>query len=487
MREAWLYDVLGDGTLVDNHSYTVADGFLYDFDRQRCELNERYTNRGACTKDREIWNFLHRTSMLSDLKRAGKLSIFSPFAYEHNTNDKLIHLSGNNLQNFRLETGNVVGFIRDHDYSLKIGSRFGDRFLKHIIADADGFLELKDKGGESDENDYSWLLAFLWNVKFLHAQRLGLPKEYVAKLERIPKPRGNIDVIDFFQNHRLGKYKCSYREHSYQTQAASLFVAAYESMERTPTYASIIQPSRKQYRAFAEVNAGLRRRRSELLATNHFTNPFYSDYNKVIDLSKQILRNQNASFGKENPTSAFLFDISMLFEYFLRKIIKRSGFSVFSKFNREYQIPTGALGEYRRDLQPDLVFEHENERFVFDVKYKSFDAKFGSKREDIFQIHTYLGQLSNTDTPVRACGLIYPIHESRWVDQGFEDNGYNDSMKVQQIYQQGRRIDFLTIFIRIPDDNENFNFAMRDSSTRFISSLKRYVWGNRHLTSQYIA
>ena len=30
--------------------------------------------------------------------------------------------------------------------------------------------------------------------------------------------------------------------------------------------------------------------------------------------------------------------------------------------------------------------------YVFDVKYKAFDTVYGVKREDLFQLHTYIGQ-----------------------------------------------------------------------------------------------
>ena len=52
-----------------------------------------------------------------------------------------------------LDTGNLIGFVKRGDYALKISSRFGDRFLQYIIADADGFLELKDVGGKNDADE----------------------------------------------------------------------------------------------------------------------------------------------------------------------------------------------------------------------------------------------------------------------------------------------------------------------------------------------
>ena len=107
--------------------------------------------------------------------------LFNDSEYEHNTDDTLLRVSGVNVANFTLTTGNLIGFIKQGDYSLKISSRFGDNFLRFIIADADGFLELENLGGQINGEGYEWLLAYLWNIKFKRAYRLGLPKTYITK------------------------------------------------------------------------------------------------------------------------------------------------------------------------------------------------------------------------------------------------------------------------------------------------------------------
>ena len=73
----------------------------------------------------------------------------------------------------------------------------------------------------------------------------------------------------------------------------------------------------------------------------------------------------------------------------------------------------GALGSYMRKLEPDLVFENDGGLYVFDVKYKAFDPQFGVKREDLFQLHTYIGQYGN-GASIKGCGFVYPISEERW-------------------------------------------------------------------------
>ena len=165
------------------------------------------------------------------------------------------------------------------------------------------------------------------------------------------------------------------------------------------------------------------------------------------------------------------FDVSMLFEYFVRKLLQRAGLSLLPKSDGDHKIPTGSLG-YRRDLQPDILFDHDDQRYVFDVKYKSFDKVWGAKREDLFQLHTYLGQFSNDDIPVRACGLIYPMREARW--QALLADGHKPWLP-SKMQQQGRPVDFFTIFLRIPDAGEDFAQRMQESCKELIAQIIGYI------------
>src|SRR5690606_20799403 len=134
----------------------------------------------------------------------------------------------------------------------------------------------------------------------------------------------------------------------------------------------------------------------ELEKTQHFVNPFYADYNDVIDISKMLIKNKSADFGGLKNSSAFFFDVSMLFEYFIRKLLLRNHFDVQSKLENPLRIPTGSLIGKDRNLEPDIIIEGEKGLLIFDVKYKYFDLVHGAKREDVFQLHTYIGQHGNS-------------------------------------------------------------------------------------------
>src|SRR5690606_24348778 len=101
--------------------------------------------------------------------------------------------------------------------------------------------------------------------------------------------------------------------------------------------------------AFKTALEGKKYSKQQLFTAKAFTNPFYLEYNEVINLSRKILKDELSSFGENSDTSAFLFDVSMLFEYFIHKLLLRNGFSIESK-TKEIKIPTGQPG-FQRNLE----------------------------------------------------------------------------------------------------------------------------------------
>lgn len=402
--------------------------------------------------------------------------------YEHNTEDPLLRVERNE-QSCVLKTGNLIGFVRKGRCCLKISSRFGDHFLRYILADADGFLAVKDWGGETYavEESQDWLLPYVWNLRFRRAyHRLGLPKRYVQKCERLSGVRGRLDPLDYLR-HAPGKVRCSYRELDCETATAALIATAYQRLMMRGTY-TFLQASRPVYQAFLTASQGIKLPLRELLAVKPFTNPFYGDYNGLIDLSMRVLHGDGNAIGDSEPSDAFLFDISMLFEYFVRKLLERSGFTVMQKFATPYRIPTG-VQNYKRKLEPDIVLQTEKGCLVFDVKYKNFDQSYGVNREDLFQLHTYIGQYGN-DHEIRGCGFIYPMVVSQNGSVGVE-------VLCDTIKQQQKAIPFRVFLLKIPalpeaqSDStmmpwEGFVQRMNVSCQKFVEAFRcEELWGER--------
>lgn len=465
-----LSEILNDGTLVDNTVHQVQAG-IFRTGSYGAEVEVRQSGRKA-NHPWAVWPLMLKAAAL-DTKPSKLVFRVTDAEYEHNTEDPFIHLSGVDPLKFTLTTGNLIGCVKADGYTLRVSSRFGDEFLKYIIADADGFVELPEQGG-MERGGYEWLLVYLWLVKLKKAFRLGLPKAYETRTETLTQVRGRLDPVDYFQNHERARYRCTYREHSYDNDTTRLIARTLQHLDSH----ALLRGAHTLNQTFQIATQGRHSALQDLLATRPTRNPYFADYNPVIGLSKQILRDELSDFGDQSETSAFFFDVSMLFEYFVRKLLKRAGVVFHSKNDRQWTIPSGLLNGYtRRKLIPDLVFDVNGATYVLDVKYKSFDFAYGVSREDLFQLHTYLGQLSNEHV-IAGCGFIYPIRESRWHEHGLEATR---GILSETITQGGRAIPFHVAFLKIPEQgevtNDGWPLVFRKSFNLFTADFVRTLLG----------
>lgn len=213
-----LNQILSDGTLVDNTVYQAQAG-IFCAGSFGASVEIRQGGRAA-NNPRTAWPLIQKAATLNTA--TSKLVFRVPDAdYEHNTDDPLLRVTGTEPLNFTLSTGNLIGCVKSEGYTLRVSSRFGDEFLKYIIADADGFVELPDQGG-MEKGGYEWLLVYLWLVKLKKAFRLGLPKAYETRTESLTQVRGRLDPVDYFLNQQRARYRCTYREHSYDNATTRL-------------------------------------------------------------------------------------------------------------------------------------------------------------------------------------------------------------------------------------------------------------------------
>jgi 5-methylcytosine-specific restriction enzyme subunit McrC len=473
-----LSEILSGGILVDNTNHQVRDGHFTVGHRNGVSIydgkKEKSLHRG--------WRFLRSISAtlntrLRSESRAGLVMFSADADYEHNTEDDLLQMqAGESHEDFAFTTGNLIGSATGktdgYQFSLRISSRFGDEFLKYIIADADGFVELPDQGGKQ-KGGYEWLLVYLWQIKLKKAFRRGLPKAYETSGKTLTNVRGRLDPVDYALNHERARYRCTYREHSYDNDTTRLIARTLQHLDGH----AFLRDAHSLSQTFQIATQGRRHSLQELLAAKTVRNPYYSDYNEVIALSKRILRNDLSDFGDQSQTSAFFFDVSMLFEYFVRKLLKRSGVRLRDKESGGFSIPAGRMGNWQHKLTPDLVFDHNGQTFVFDVKYKSYDFTYGVKREDLFQLHTYVGQLTN-EGPIGGCGFIYPIRESRWNDKALEAT---DGILADTFSLGGRAIPFYVVFLKVPEQGGIASFKL--CTAKFVRSLLAQFIGAANLSS----
>lgn len=420
-------------------------------------------------------------SLQDDKFIKANVHLFGGKEYDHNTRNNFLDVIGWNHENFRVQTGNLIGFVKTQDISIEISSRFGNKFLLKLISYSDGFLEMPDYGSVSTNGFSEWIAVFLWKSALKKAFRLGLPKQYVNKSEDLIKIRGNIDINDYINRQaREGKYLCNYREHDYNNPVNRLIYYVFNRLNTK--HNSLILDCFRIGGAFASGTNGCLPNLSDALATKRVTNPYYNDYNRVIELSKNILRSNFGDISNsENNTSAFLFDVSMLFEFFIRKVLVRHGFNLLQKDDKQFRTSRGLVNDNDYHLKPDIIVDYGESFGVFDVKYKNFDFTYGVKREDLFQLHTYVGNLMNHKT-VSSCGIIYPIRQSRFEEfNDKKDHLGNNRFIHSKISIDEKEIDFFVVFFIVPeeaDKDEEFEQIFTNSIKTFAENFPKAHYSN---------
>lgn len=388
--------------------------------------------------------------------------------YEHNTNDDLLNVLGWNSNNYMIETGNLVGHVLTKNFTLNISSRFGNNFLEYLIRHAEGFLEIPEAGSIDKGGFYEWLMVYLWQNALLRAYRLGIPKQYIEQHERRFTVRGNIDVLDYAVNRgKDGRTLCHFYQHDFNNPVTQLISYTFSKIEQKVLIKDCIQLKN----TFENCVEGKRQSLEACLDTRPVTNPYYAEYNKVISLSKNILRRRFGNITDSSDiSSAFLFDMSMLFEHYIRKVLKKR-FNLFPKNEETMTISSGLGRDNDRHLYPDVVIDLGDDVNgiknikVFDVKYKHFDAKYGIKREDLFQLHTYVLYLSNYYN-VLSCGIIYPQ----------EGDAIESTENILQHPSYKNGIPLQVVFFNIPKVStllSNIRDSMDEIQTFFIEGMKK--------------
>ena len=390
--------------------------------------------------------------------------------YEYNTDDNLLNVLGWNNDNYIIETGNLVGYISTKKINLNITSRFGDDFLKYLLCYTEGLLEIPDSGAIGKDGLFDWIIIFLWKRALQKAYCLGILKQYIPQHKKLYTIKGNVDVLDYSINKgKDGKTLCHYYQYDYNNPVTQLIAYTFSKIEKKKLIEDCIQLKN----TFENCVEGKRTSLSACLNTSTISNPYYSEYNKVINLSKNILRKRFGDItDSSNIESAFLFDMSMLFEYFIRKVLMAGGLDLFPKNYDSMKISRGLGKGDDRHLYPDIIIDtktiDKNEKKVievYDVKYKRFSRNYGVKREDLYQLHTYVAYLSNFYT-IKSCGFIYP--------QDQEEGRCNDTENVIKIHEID--IPFFIRFFNIPenkDKSENIEDRYKKSVDDFVNRFKK--------------
>ncbi|WP_457618886.1 5-methylcytosine restriction system specificity protein McrC [Lutibacter sp.] len=377
-----------------------------------CDTYRKHSSHLAIRKNGIVnyVNELYRNLADKKLSELNISQITFDDEFEANQEQKIFEITGYNFETLKIHTGNIVGSIVYKSHNFNINCRFGNDFLQYMIANTSGFLELENLGSINENIGLGeWILVYYWKLQLKMAFSLGMYKTYRKKQENLTAIRGSININSFLKkNYFDGKTVCEFREHSFDNELNAVINMALTKVFRSK-YFPIVSNIYSIKNAFDALN--LKKRNLKSIKNNKVINPYFKKYNRVFDLSLKILNDEFANVGNsKSDFSAFLFDISLLFEHHIRKILKQKH-TLFPKNKKEFSIPNGI---YENSIYPDIIIDYGNNNIgIYDVKYKRFDFVNGVNREDRFQIITYIATHLKKYNVIDS-GIIYPLKESEF-------------------------------------------------------------------------
>ncbi|MDX9695238.1 MAG: hypothetical protein RBT49_05560 [Bacteroidales bacterium] len=316
-----------------------------------------------------------------------------------------------------VQTGLYAGVLFYKGCKINITTKYGDAFLKRMLnfvndiyVDNEQVKAKKDK----TENQFLFIIAYLFIQSLEKAAVLGLPQQYKKHQERSHKVRGSIDFNDYLKRDIpfQGILTSTFRERMYVQEIVDVLYITLRKLERLfgkEIHSRLLglnqvlkQNYSKQFASYATIQ--------KAKAHQSINNPMYSGFKKVLEYADIILLDKDLMPDNDRQqlaTTGYLFDIAELFELYLEKLLSRNFPEWIVSGQEELKIYQQQF--YKRPIFPDIVMKHKSSGkvVVFDAKFKKMEMHNGDvDRADLHQIHSYSGYYNNN---LIASGLIYPL------------------------------------------------------------------------------
>jgi 5-methylcytosine-specific restriction enzyme subunit McrC len=341
-----------------------------------------------------------------------------------------------------VQTGLYAGVLFYKGCKINITTKYGDAFLKRMLNFVnDIYVDNEQVKAQKDEteNQFLFIIAYLFIQSLEKAAVLGLPQQYKKHQERSHKVRGGIDFNDFLKRDIpfQGKLTSTFRERMYVQEIVDVLYLALRKLERTfgkeihSRLLGLNQLLKQNYSGQFASYATIQKAK----AHQSINNPMYSGFKKVLEYAEIILLDKDLMPDNDKQqlsTTGYLFDIAELYELYLEKLLSRNFPEWAVSGQDELRIYQQQF--YNRSIFPDLVMKHRTSGkvVVFDAKFKKMEMlNTDVDRSDLHQIHSYSGYYSNN---LIASGLIYPLSKEVNTEEAHSKSLYeNNENKINFI------------------------------------------------------
>jgi 5-methylcytosine-specific restriction enzyme subunit McrC len=344
-----------------------------------------------------------------------------------------------------VQTGLYAGVLFYKGCIINITTKYGDVFLKRMLNFVnDIYVNNEQITARKDETEdqFLFIIAYLFIQSLEKAALLGLPQHYNKHQERSHKVRGSIDFNNYLKREIpfQGKLTCTFREQMYVPEIVDVIYLALRKLEKLfgkeihSRLLGLSQLLKQHYSGrFASYETIHKAKMHQSI-----NNPMYSGFKKVLEYAEIILLDKSlmpSDESRELATTGYLFDIAELFELYLEKLLGRN-FPEWSISGQE-EIPIYQKQFYQRSMFPDLIMKHiqSGKVVVFDAKFKKMEMQRRDiDRADLHQIHSYSGYFKND---LLASGLLYPISKEINTVKAYSESIYGDDKNEMKFIVDG--------------------------------------------------
>lgn len=221
----------------------------------------------------------------------------------------------------------------------------------------------------------------------LQELKKGLYKEYLTKQDNLPVLKGKYLINENLKyNFTKNKIYCEYDEFSPDNTMNQFFYYAVKHLQKFVKDKKLLKQcelifDEVEYRQIDINKLGM-------VHFNRLNNRFKTSFEIAILLLKQSI----PLFSQDKKSFAFLFDMNILFEKFISRMVK--SMDVSAKIQNQDNF--GDL-----ILKPDIILENQ----IIDTKYKKLNSLNDIKQSDKLQAFSY-----GINYKVKYVTLFYPKH-----------------------------------------------------------------------------
>lgn len=392
------------------------------------------------------------------------------------------------LNNNKLSTGDILGFVGKNNTLLNIHSRFAkddeEDFFMHYMLEKVFKINLFDLKYSTSNDGVFDFLPYLFPHFLKKALGQGLFKQYVRHKYNDANVRGGIDIQRHIKYNIPfnGKIAYNVKEYCYDNDITQLIRHTIEYI-RSSSMSAALKCDTETIECVSQIcNATPTYKaqdRSKVIGKNlkALTHPYYTEYKILQKLCLQILNHKKIKYGKsDNDKKVYgvLFSGSWLWEeYLYESFIQKCGFKhpqnkagkgsiyLFEKnennnidnveYEDESEDYTSKLSRCRR--YPDYI----KDNVVLDAKYKNLKNN-KIDRNDMHQVISYMYV-----ERAKIGGFIYPYSlnndskKSEYVTRIGELRGYggciyNIKVPIPNMHGEYKYLDFRNAMQEIEKD-----------------------------------